>query len=61
MSRSQGQEMLPGEDGGTWRLRFPLKLVASMGEDSSLYPRQQRLSAGGKEDSKLLKGKRIRI
>ena len=54
-------ERLQVEERGPWRLKSPLKLVVSMGENSGLYLQWRGLSAGGKEKSKLLKGKRIQI
>ena len=60
-AKAKAREMLPGKERGTWRLRFPLKLLVSVGENSSLHLTQQRLLAGRKGKSKSLKSKRIRI
>lgn len=54
-------ERLQVEERGPWRLKSSLKLVVSTGENSGLYLQWRGLSTGGKEKSKLLKGKRIQI
>lgn len=54
-------ERLRGEERGPSPPKSPPKVVVSMRENSGLYLQQQGLSAGGKEKSKLLKGKRIQI